>query len=167
MTVVQWRYSSSHFLVAELMMLFKRFGLGLFIVLAAVMMLGTFAADYETFLRQHYDNPKSNVGNRYCNTMMVRRGMTRPKCKEVNTFIHDTKNEINAVCGNKGEPFGNGLRRSLKQFQVTTCTMKGTSTRPPCDYRGNSSPRYIVIACENGLPVHFDEGQIYRYLMMI
>ncbi|XP_026576409.1 ribonuclease-like isoform X1 [Pseudonaja textilis] len=142
-------------------MMFKGVGLGLFIVLAAVLMLGTFAADYETFLRQHYDNPKSNVGDNYCNKMMQRRGMTQPKCKEVNTFIHDTKNKIIAVCGDGGEAINNRLRRSKKQFRVTTCKMKGSSTKPPCDYRENESPRYIVIACENGLPVHYEEGQIY------
>ncbi|XP_032093784.1 ribonuclease-like [Thamnophis elegans] len=141
-------------------MWFKGFGLGLFIVLAAVLMLGTFAADYPTFLEHHFDDPKSNVGDHYCNKMMQRRGMTKPKCKEVNTFIHDTKNNIIAVCGDGGEAIDNRLQRSKKQFRVTTCKMKGSSMKPPCDYRENTSPRYIVIACENGLPVHYEEGHI-------
>ncbi|XP_070623390.1 ribonuclease-like [Erythrolamprus reginae] len=141
-------------------MLFKGFGLGIFIILAAVLMLGTFAADYETFLRQHYDNPPSNVGDKYCNKMMQKRGMTKPKCKEVNSFIHDTKKNIIDVCGDGGEAIDSRLRRSKEQMRVTTCKMKGSSTKPPCDYRENNSPRYIVIACENGLPVHYEEGQI-------
>ncbi|XP_058038541.1 ribonuclease-like [Ahaetulla prasina] len=138
-------------------MLFKGFGLGLFIVLAAVLMLGTFAADYETFVKHHCDNPKSNVGDHYCNKMMQRCGMTSPKCKEVNIFIHAPKKKIIDVCGDGREAINNRLRRSKNR--VTTCTMKGSSTKPPCDYRGNTSPRYIVIACENGLPVHYEEGQ--------
>ncbi|XP_015687069.2 ribonuclease-like [Protobothrops mucrosquamatus] len=141
-------------------MLFKGFGLGLFIVVAAVTILGTFGQTYEDFLTKHYDNPKSNVGDQYCNKMMQKRGMTKPKCKEVNSFIHTTKNNIIDVCGTGGVAIDDRLRRSNKQFQVTTCKMKGSSTKPPCDYRENTSLRYIVIACENGLPVHYEEGQI-------
>ncbi|XP_060546905.1 ribonuclease-like [Pantherophis guttatus] len=140
-------------------MLFKGFGLGLFIILAAVLMLSSVAADYEIFLRQHYDNPKSNVGDHYCNKMMQRRGMTKPICKDVNSFIHGTKKKIIAVCGDGGEAIDDRLRRSKNQFQVTTCKKKGSSTKPPCEYTEHKSGRYIVIACENGFPVHYVEGQ--------
>ncbi|XP_026576414.1 ribonuclease-like [Pseudonaja textilis] len=141
-------------------MLFKGFGLGFFVVLAVVLILGIFATNYPTFLRQHYNNPKSNVRKSYCNAMMQSREMTNPNCKPLNSFIHDTKNRITAVCGSEGTPFGNRLQRSLRPFRVTTCKMRGSSILPPCEYRENTSPRYIVIACENGLPVHYEEGQI-------
>ncbi|KAL7977585.1 hypothetical protein Chor_009534 [Crotalus horridus] len=49
----------------ELIMLFKGFGFGLFIVVAAVTILSTFGQTYEDFLTKHYDNPKSNVGDHY------------------------------------------------------------------------------------------------------
>uniref|UniRef100_A0A7N5KHK3 Angiogenin-like n=1 Tax=Ailuropoda melanoleuca TaxID=9646 RepID=A0A7N5KHK3_AILME len=144
-------------ILLELIMLFKGFGLGLFVVLAAVLMLGTFASDYETFLKQHHDDPKSNVGNNYCNQMMQRRDMTRPRCKEVNTFIHETRNRIIDVCTDGGGvDIGNGFRN---RFRVTTCKMIGKSTRPPCEYTENVSPRNIVISCKS-LPMHYDEGQI-------
>uniref|UniRef100_A0A8D0DME2 Ribonuclease A-domain domain-containing protein n=1 Tax=Salvator merianae TaxID=96440 RepID=A0A8D0DME2_SALMN len=114
---------------------------------------------YEHFLTQHRDEPQSSFHGRYCDSLMSRRGLTRPQCKEVNTFIHDTKRQIQGVCAEEGVPFGN-LRRSRQHFRVITCTHKGGSTRPPCEYKENRSPRYIVITCESGWPVHYDESQI-------
>nr|XP_020633361.1 ribonuclease-like [Pogona vitticeps] len=141
-------------------MAFKGSGPVFFLLLAILFILEAYAADYKTFLRQHYDNPKSNVGKRYCNTMMQRRGMTKPQCKAVNSFVHASKKQITGVCGAGGQPHGNNLRRSRKQFSVTTCKHTGGSTRPPCNYRENKSQRFIVIACRGGKPVHYDEGQI-------
>nr|XP_020668385.1 angiogenin-like [Pogona vitticeps] len=114
---------------------------------------------YEKFLNQHRDDPKSSFRGRYCDSIMSRRGLTRPECKEVNTFIHGSKRDIQAVCAGGGVPYRN-LTRSQHHFRVTTCTLRGGSTRPPCEYREDTSPRYIVIACVNGWPVHYDESQI-------
>ncbi|XP_003229328.1 angiogenin [Anolis carolinensis] len=114
---------------------------------------------YIHFLNQHRDNSNPNTGGRYCNDMMKKRGLTRPNCKQKNSFIHASDNAIKAVCGEKGEPYGN-MRLSCDAFRVTTCNMKGGSTRPPCDYRHDNRPRYIVIACEQGYPVHYDEGKV-------
>uniref|UniRef100_A0A803TL43 Ribonuclease A-domain domain-containing protein n=1 Tax=Anolis carolinensis TaxID=28377 RepID=A0A803TL43_ANOCA len=139
---------------------FKGSGPVLFVLLAVVFIVGTYAADYQTFRRQHYDNPRSNVGNRYCNTMMQRRGMTRPNCKGVNSFVHGSKRQLIDVCGRGGRAFGNNLRRSNRRFSVTTCRLTGGSSRPPCNYRENRSNRFIVIACRGGRPVHFDESLI-------
>uniref|UniRef100_A0A8C5WZH1 Ribonuclease A-domain domain-containing protein n=1 Tax=Laticauda laticaudata TaxID=8630 RepID=A0A8C5WZH1_LATLA len=143
-----------------MLMPFKEYELVLFFVLAVVLLPGAYAPDYQTFLRQHYDNPKSNVGNHYCDTMMQRRGMTRPVCKDKNSFIHGTKKNINNVCGSRGVPYGNGLRRSRNRFSVTTCKHRGGSNRPPCRYTENTSSRLIVVRCADGRPVHFDESQI-------
>ncbi|XP_054849590.1 angiogenin-like [Eublepharis macularius] len=114
---------------------------------------------YENFLNQHRDDPKSSFHGRYCDTLMRSRGLTRPQCKEINTFIHGSKRQIRAVCDRGGVPDGQ-LQRSLQHFRVTTCTLRGGSTRPPCEYKENTSPRYIVIGCEGGWPVHYDESQI-------
>lgn len=114
---------------------------------------------YEKFLNQHRDDPRSNFRGRYCNTLMATRGLTKPECKAVNTFIHGSKRQIKAVCAGGGTPVGD-LRRSRQHFRVTTCTLRGGSTRPPCEYNENASPRYIIIACEDGWPVHYDESQI-------
>ncbi|XP_013923832.1 PREDICTED: ribonuclease-like [Thamnophis sirtalis] len=168
MTVTKSRYSCIFSLssVAELIMCFKGFGLGLFVVLAAVLILGTFAATYQEFLEHHYDNPRSNVRGNYCNGMMRRRGITRPRCRPFNTFIHDTKKKIAAVCGNEGtfippvQPNNRGLWRSHQHFRVTTCKLRGSRVNPPCEYRINTSSRNIVLGCEGGQPVHYEEDEI-------
>nr|XP_034992947.1 angiogenin-like [Zootoca vivipara]XP_034992948.1 angiogenin-like [Zootoca vivipara]XP_034992949.1 angiogenin-like [Zootoca vivipara] len=143
---------------------FKGSGLMFLISLVSVLVLGAYCqAGYQKFVTQHYDNPKSSVGKQYCDVMMKRRGLDKPACKQVNTFIHDTKKNIIAVCtASGGKDYGKGLRISLRPFTVTTCKLKGGSSRPPCKYSDNKSSRYIVIACQDGKPVHFDEGIIVR-----
>nr|XP_060639460.1 angiogenin-like [Anolis sagrei ordinatus] len=114
---------------------------------------------YIHFLNQHRDKSNANTGGRYCNDMMAKRRLTKHNCKDKNSFIHATDTAIKAVCGDRGEPYGT-MRLSCEAFRVTTCDLKGGSTRPPCDYRHDNRPRYIVIACEEGYPVHFDEGKV-------
>ncbi|XP_008507150.2 angiogenin [Equus przewalskii] len=113
---------------------------------------------YRQFLTKHYDANPRGRNDRYCESMMVGRHLTTP-CKDTNTFIHGSKSSIKAICGNKnGNPYGETLRISKTRFQVTTCKHAGGSPRPPCRYRATPGFRSIVIACENGLPVHFDES---------
>lgn len=116
-------------------------------------------ARYIKFLTQHYDANPTGRNDRYCDGMMRQRGLTSP-CKDRNTFIHGNKDSIKAVCGENGNPYKNNLRISISEFQVTTCSHRGGSPRPPCRYRAFRDFRRIVIACENGLPVHFDESII-------
>ncbi|XP_028729356.1 angiogenin [Peromyscus leucopus] len=116
-------------------------------------------ARYIKFLKQHYDaNPKGR-DDRYCGSMMRKRDLTSP-CKDRNTFIHGNKDSIKAVCGENGNPYENNLRISISEFQVTTCRHTGGSSGRRCRYRASRDFRRIVIACENGLPVHFDESVI-------
>uniref|UniRef100_A0A8D0G8C9 Ribonuclease A-domain domain-containing protein n=1 Tax=Sphenodon punctatus TaxID=8508 RepID=A0A8D0G8C9_SPHPU len=146
--------------MTEILTLLKGTSLFLLVLLVAEQVPGSSCGEnprYEKFLSQHRDDPRSSFHGRYCNTMMQRRGLTKPECKEVNTFIHGSKKQIRAVCGDRGVPY-NGLRRSLQHFRVTTCTLQGGSPRPPCEYRENNSPRYIVIGCEGEWPVHYDEN---------
>ncbi|XP_021010005.1 angiogenin-4 [Mus caroli] len=114
---------------------------------------------YETFLKQHYDAKPKGRDHRYCESMMKERKLISP-CKEVNTFIHDTKNNIKAICGEDGSPYGENFRISNSPFQITTCRHSGGSPKRPCRYRAFKDFRYIVIACEDGWPVHFDESII-------
>nr|2J4T_A Chain A, ANGIOGENIN-4 [Mus musculus]2J4T_B Chain B, ANGIOGENIN-4 [Mus musculus] len=114
---------------------------------------------YEKFLRQHYDAKPQGRDDRYCESMMKERKLTSP-CKDVNTFIHGTKKNIRAICGKKGSPYGENFRISNSPFQITTCTHSRGSPWPPCGYRAFKDFRYIVIACEDGWPVHFDESFI-------
>ncbi|XP_067325620.1 angiogenin-like [Anolis sagrei] len=114
---------------------------------------------YIHFLNQHRDNSNANTGGKYCDKLMAKRGLTRPNCKNTNSFIHATDSAIKDVCGNKGEPYGN-LRLSCDSFRVTTCKLRGGSNRQPCKYTHDNRPRHIVIACDQGYPVHYDEGKV-------
>ncbi|XP_021010216.1 angiogenin-4-like [Mus caroli] len=114
---------------------------------------------YIKFLTQHYDAKPKGRDHRYCESMMRERELTSP-CKDVNTFIHDTKNNIKAICEKKGSPYGENFRISNSRFQITTCRHSGRSPRPPCRYRAFKDFRSIVIACVDGWPVHFDESFI-------
>ncbi|XP_063571511.1 angiogenin [Pongo abelii] len=144
-------------------------GLG---VLLLVFMLGlgltppTLAQDnsrYTDFLAQHYDPKPQGRDDRYCESIMRRRGLTSP-CKGINTFIHGSKRSIKAICENKnGNPHRENLKISKSSFQVTTCKLHGGSPWPPCHYRATADFRNIVVACENGLPVHLDQS-IFRRL---
>lgn len=114
---------------------------------------------YKKFLTQHYDANPRGRDDRYCESTMRKRGLTSP-CKDINTFVHGSKDSIKAICGEDGEPYGNNFRISTSQFQVTNCRHRGGNTRPPCRYRASRGSRRIVVACENGLPVHLDESVI-------
>lgn len=130
------------------------------LILAALLLGASYGQNqnhaYKKFLSQHRDEPRSHFRGKYCEAIMSQRGLTRPECKEVNTFIHASKNRIKAVCGKGGKPYGK-LRISNQHFKVTTCKLQGGSKRPPCHYREDRSPRYIVIDCRGGLPIHYDE----------
>lgn len=116
---------------------------------------------YKHFLTQHHDARPRGRDKKYCESMMVERGLTTP-CKDRNTFIHGSKKRIKAVCEDtNGIPYNGAFRKSKSPFQVTTCKHTGGSPRPPCYYKATSGSRDIVIACENGWPVHFDES-FYR-----
>uniref|UniRef100_H0XKP6 Angiogenin n=1 Tax=Otolemur garnettii TaxID=30611 RepID=H0XKP6_OTOGA len=116
---------------------------------------------YKQFLNQHYDPRPSGRNSKYCEKMMERRGMTSP-CKDTNTFIHGTKGSIKAICGDKKETSHiENLRMSKRPFHITTCRHLGGSSSPPCRYRASAAVRFIVIACENSLPVFFDESFLH------
>lgn len=108
-------------------------------VLGLVATLPTLAQDdrrYRKFLNEHYDAKPKGRDDRYCESMMKKRGLTSP-CKDTNTFIHDTTNNIKAICGRDGSPYEGNLIISNAPFQVTTCKHHGGSQRPPCRYRAS------------------------------
>ncbi|KAK2506689.1 hypothetical protein MC885_002273, partial [Smutsia gigantea] len=72
---------------------------------------------YKHFLTQHYDAKPRGRNDRYCESMMERRGLTTP-CKDTNTFIHGNKGSLKAICENKnGNPYGATLRISKSPVQ--------------------------------------------------
>lgn len=112
---------------------------------------------YQKFLRQHVD-PDMSVQK--CDSEILNREITTGPgndCKEVNTFIQANKNNVKAVCGKAGTPEKN-LFKSNQPFPVITCKLTSGERHPNCKYRGRSSTRCIVLGCDNGWPVHYDEG---------
>ncbi|XP_067403001.1 ribonuclease-like [Emydura macquarii macquarii] len=132
----------------------------LLVLLATWLALARGESRFEKFQRQHVAPPRTgDQDNRdYCNQMMYRRGMTRLVCKFTNTFIQDNVNNITEVCGRGGTPARGNLRNSNARFALTTCRLLGGLQRPPCYYDEYTSTQHIRIACEKGLPVHYEKS---------
>ncbi|XP_042605618.1 ribonuclease-like 3 [Cyprinus carpio] len=116
---------------------------------------------YKKFLNQHLG---PHVNEHACDREIRKRDITAPGtangCKEVNTFIQANKNDIKVVCGKGGTPQGNNLFKSNQRFPVVTCKLQTRQRHPNCQYRGKKSTRYIVLGCDRGWPVHYEEGII-------
>ncbi|XP_015681179.1 ribonuclease pancreatic-like [Protobothrops mucrosquamatus] len=114
------------------------------------------ARTYRRFARRHIDHPKTGANNldAYCNKMMRRRRMTRPRCKLSNTFIHAPPNSIIAVCGSGGTHFRDKLYDSWSSFPMTLCS--NTGRFPRCKYNGRTLNQRVRLKCERGKPVHFE-----------
>ncbi|XP_029021768.2 ribonuclease-like 3 [Betta splendens] len=117
---------------------------------------------YRHFINQHiYGQMRVDR----CDDVIRSRGIKEANtnaCKETNTFIKAGTNLIKNICGQAGEPYprGRDLRISLQPFNIIVCTLRNQARPPRCEYRGQDRTRRIVIACENGLPVHFAEDVI-------
>ncbi|XP_026054708.1 ribonuclease-like 3 [Carassius auratus] len=116
---------------------------------------------YQKFLSQHVG---LRVSEHACDREIRKRDITASGtengCKEVNTFIKAKKDIIRVVCGKGGTPQGKNLFKSNKPFPVVTCKLKSGQRHPNCQYRGKKSTRYIVLGCDRGWPVHYEEGII-------
>ncbi|KAK7136689.1 hypothetical protein R3I93_016894 [Phoxinus phoxinus] len=113
---------------------------------------------YQKFLNQHRD---PDMSEQKCDSEMRKRGITGTGngCKPVNTFIQANTNQIKAVCGGGGTPQGGNLFKSNQPFPVITCRLQSGERPPRCEYhKGKKSTRYIVLGCEKGWPVHYEEG---------
>ncbi|XP_049624660.1 ribonuclease 4-like [Suncus etruscus] len=115
---------------------------------------------YQQFLRQHVDTQGTGGSSGYCNLMMQRRGMTSPKCKPVNTFIHESISDINRICSSRNTTCKNGQMNCYRGIvRVTECTDSGAARSPNCRYWARTNTRSVVIACNGNprVPVHFDQ----------
>ncbi|KAK7126508.1 hypothetical protein R3I94_017859 [Phoxinus phoxinus] len=113
---------------------------------------------YQKFLIQHRD---PDMSEQKCDSEMRKRDITGTGngCKPVNTFIQANTNQIKAVCGGAGTPQGGNLFKSNQPFPVITCRLQSGERPPRCEYRkGKKSTRYVVLGCEKGWPVHYEEG---------
>ncbi|XP_023422756.1 ribonuclease pancreatic B [Cavia porcellus] len=114
------------------------------------------------FQRQHMDpeGSPSNSSN-YCNVMMIRRNMTQGRCKPVNTFVHESLADVQAVCFQKNVLCKNGQTncyQSYSRMRITDCRVTSSSKFPNCSYRMSQAQKSIIVACEGDpyVPVHFD-----------
>ncbi|KAL8176497.1 UNVERIFIED_CONTAM: hypothetical protein K2H54_035619 [Gekko kuhli] len=114
---------------------------------------------YQTFLRQHHDNPKTKIENtEYCEVLMNYRSAFQ-SCKPFNVFIHASEVQLQDVCGPGGYPYhGTGKRRSKTYYPITICRLGMMTRARQCVYYAAYSTRRLVLSCdENSLPVHLDE----------
>ncbi|ELK28284.1 Ribonuclease 4, partial [Myotis davidii] len=122
---------------------------------------------YERFQRQHVDSKQRGVTSLYCNTMMQTRGMTRPRCKQFNTFIHADIGAFNNICRTPNIRCKNGrMNCHAGALRVTVCSLTGGSPPNECKYQATQNCRYecrgsfrhVIIACEANplVPVQFD-----------
>uniref|UniRef100_A0A8C2RRH1 Ribonuclease A-domain domain-containing protein n=1 Tax=Capra hircus TaxID=9925 RepID=A0A8C2RRH1_CAPHI len=97
------------------------------------------------------DSGSSSSGNsNYCNLMMKRRRMTHGRCKPVNTFVHESLDDVKAVCSQKNITCKNGqpnCYQSNSTMNITDCRETGSSKYPNCAYKTTSGG-----SCK--LPVH-------------
>ncbi|XP_043845697.1 ribonuclease pancreatic-like [Dromiciops gliroides] len=135
--------------------------LGLFLVGLAQLTAGK-ESPAKKFQRQHMD-PGSSTSNdtNYCNRMMKSRNMTKGRCKPVNTFIHEPKEVVDAVCKEANVTCKNGqpnCYQSSLPMTLTHCRQTGASKYPNCQYRASYLTNRIIVACEGKVyvPVHFD-----------
>ncbi|KAH1182203.1 ribonuclease-like [Mauremys mutica] len=128
------------------------------ILLAATLAQLSEGASYRQFVRQHVNHPKTGAPNDriYCNLLMQRRGLTRPRCKPTNTFIHAPTSQLRNICGRGGRPVSGNLRDSIRSFSVTTCRVLPGSQPGRCRYRAATGVTRVRVACVRQLPVHLE-----------
>lgn len=137
----------------------SRSGMTTLFLLLGVWLAVAAAASYQKFQREHVDYPTIEAPNvpMYCNIMMQRRNMASSHhCKHLNTFIHTATSWIENVCGSEGQPTTGDLRESNAKFPLTLCKLQSGSLPPDCKYEGANSLERIIIACEDGYPVHLE-----------
>uniref|UniRef100_A0A8C6FK39 Ribonuclease A-domain domain-containing protein n=1 Tax=Moschus moschiferus TaxID=68415 RepID=A0A8C6FK39_MOSMO len=114
------------------------------------------------FERQHMDSsPSSASSSNYCNQMMKSRNLTQGRCKPVNTFVHESLADVQAVCSQKNVACKNGQTncyQSYSTMSITDCRETGSSKYPNCAYKTTQAEKHIIVACEGNpyVPVHFD-----------
>ncbi|XP_050975847.1 ribonuclease-like 3 [Labeo rohita] len=108
---------------------------------------------YQKFLNQHHG---PFVNREMCTSEIRNRNIVSETgdCKPVNTFIQAEDHQITAVCA-RNNRLNSNLYKSSTPFNVVTCRLK-SGQWPNCEYyRGSLYTRYIVLACERGLPIHY------------
>lgn len=122
------------------------------------------AGTYRKFQMQHTYNGNTLVDcENHLNPVLRRLNMG---CKSCNTVILGDQryatdmNEVTDIC-RLGTFVRGNLYRSHRSFRVVTCWEIISNNQPPnCKYikvnQWNIQSKYITVACENMLPVHFE-----------
>ncbi|XP_027698991.1 ribonuclease pancreatic delta-type-like [Vombatus ursinus] len=119
----------------------------------------------EKFRRQHVDSGnKGNPGKKYCDQMMAKRGMTKGKCKPVNTFVHESYQKIQDICHEASTPCANpnmhNCHKSAHPLRITQCRLKGGSKPGKCRYLVKNANKHVTVTVACGgkplKPIHLD-----------
>ncbi|XP_044516004.1 ribonuclease pancreatic-like [Gracilinanus agilis] len=117
----------------------------------------------EKFKRQHLDQgTKGNPDRKYCDQMMVKRGMTKERCKPINTFVRESYQQIKNICHEAHVPCANkkmhNCHKSSHPMKITECHLSGGSRPGRCKYQRNNTKKHVTVACVGNplKPVHLD-----------
>ncbi|XP_036590425.1 ribonuclease pancreatic A-like [Trichosurus vulpecula] len=115
------------------------------------------------FKRQHVDSgQEGNPGKKYCDKIMPKRGMTKGKCKPVNTFVHESYQTIQDICHEANtacvNPDMHNCHKSSHPLRITECRLSGGSKPGKCRYRVKSAKKHVIVACGGNplKPIHLD-----------
>ncbi|KAM3924877.1 ribonuclease pancreatic-like [Leptodactylus fuscus] len=111
-------------------------------------------SDFSDFARRHIVTDETLFTS--CTHYMRSKGISTVngnRCKPVNTFIFDSREEVKRIC-----PEGsNKMCWSLNTFMVIVCSHVKNSMPPDCKYTKKEDTRkYIEVKCESGEPVHLN-----------
>lgn len=109
---------------------------------------------YEKFKNQHIiDEINMKKG---CEKLIQEKHIQdKSNCKKENTFILSNVDDVISVC--TGMPIRDNLYRSTETFHFVLCTLIGDQTSKPCKYKSTEKEEQIMIACNDGKPVHFQD----------
>nr|AAF67699.1 eosinophil-associated ribonuclease 11 precursor [Mus saxicola] len=141
----------------------------LLLLLGLVLMLASCQGQTPSqwFATQHI----TNTANPQCNVEMLPINRNRPRCKNLNTFLHTSFVNVDGVCGNPSGLCSNTIstncHNSSSQVPITVCNLtRRGRTYTQCRYQTRGSVKYYTVACDPRtrfdsprypvVPVHLD-----------
>ncbi|ROI38982.1 Ribonuclease-like 3 [Anabarilius grahami] len=119
--------------------------------------LSTYSQNYEAFKNNHVTQDK--MTGRDCTAVIENRHINKDgDCKQINTFILATEQQIKDVCKTGKKQADGKTFISNTEFDVIDCTYEKKENNG-CKYK-DVKPRKttITLTCENGLPVHYGKA---------
>lgn len=131
------------------------------ILFTCLLLFATESSQYEEdqygkFRRQHIDD---SMAAKDCEKVIKSKQIYNPdnSCKDPNTFILEKPSKVKKICVEGKFDENLQMTKSHKKFKVVKCELKNKGARKPnCQYDGKLlTNRYVAVACEDNLPVHF------------